>query len=147
MVEFGLVFVPLLAIVFLIMDVAWLCFAQSSLQHAVQVAVRAAVVNPAPPKDVGQDDYLKNIVQQNAMGFLAGTSGLNSITIEYYTPGGVKIPNGGNAPGNIIVITVKDVAVSALGPILRENLATLYLHANSSDVMEALAPGASTPPR
>lgn len=146
-VEFGLVLLPLLALLFLIIDVAWVCFAQSSLQYAVQSGVRAAVVNPVPPQGMGQDAYLKGIVQSSAMGFLAGQDGLDEITIQYYSPSGGVINNGGNTGGNIIEISVNNVAVSALGPILRENSATLYLQATSSDVMEALAPGATPPAR
>ena len=149
-VEFGLVLLPLLAFLFLIMDVAWICFAQASLQHAVQVGVRAAVVNPVP-KSGGQDAYLKSIVQQNAMGFLAGNDGLNTISINYYTPSDLKNPippkKGGNAAGNVIEITVNNVPVNSLGPILRESAAQLYLHASSSDVMEGSAPGSIAPTR
>ncbi len=146
-IEFGLVLLPLLAFLFLICDIAWICFAQSSLQYAVQMGVRAAVVNPAPPQGTGQDAYLKGIVQSNAMGFLAGQGGLNEITIQYYSPSGAAINNGGNTGGNIIEISVSNVAVSALGPIFLGNSATLQLHANSSDVMEALPPGATAPTR
>lgn len=149
-VEFGLVLLPMMAFVFLIMDVAWVCFAQASLQHAVQVGVRTAVVNPVP-KSGGQDAYLKTIVQQNAMGFLAGNEGLDAITINYYTPSDLKtaiLPkNGGNSGGNVIEIVVNNVPVSSLGPILRESSPKLYLHASSSDVMEGSAPGTTAPTR
>ena len=47
-VEFGLVLLPLMAFVFLIIDVAWLCFAQESLQYAVETGVRAAVTSYVP---------------------------------------------------------------------------------------------------
>ena len=146
-VEFGLVLLPLLAFLFLIIDIAWICFAQSSLQYAAQMGVRAAVVNPVPPQGMGQDAYLKGVVQSNAMGFLAGQDGLNEITIQYYSPSGAAISKGGNTGGNIIEISVNNVAVSSLGPIFRETSATLHLNANSSDVMEALAPGALPPAR
>src|SRR5581483_5664536 len=131
-VEFGLVLLPLLAFLFLIMDVAWICYAQSSLQHAVQVAIRAAVVNPLPPKG-GQDAYLKTVVQDNAMGFLPGADGLNKVTVSYYSPSDLKNPvkTGGNTPGNVIEISVKDVPVSTLGPILRETAAVVKLNASS----------------
>ncbi len=135
-VEFGLVLLPLLAFVFLIMDVAWICFAQASLQHAVQTGVRAAVV---------RDANIPNVVQQNAMGFLAGANGLSEITICYMSPTNLN-PNQclsgpvSNAPGNVVQISVKNVSVSSLGPILRETSPAILLSASSSDVMEGTPP-------
>lgn len=148
-VEFGLVLLPLLAFLFLIMDVAWICFAQSSLQHAVQVGVRAAISGYVPAGTAHQDDYLKNVVQQNAMGFLAGDDGRNLISVNYYNPANLSKPLSGfgsNAGGNVIEISVKEVPVSTLGPILRESWAKVYMKANSSDVMEG-SPGSSAGPR
>ena len=149
MIEFGLVLLPLLAFLFLIMDIAWICFAQSSLQHAVQVGVRAAVSGYVPAGTAHQDAYLKNIVQQNAMGFLAGDEGLNSISIAYYDSSNLSKAlsgSGSNAGGNVIEISVNHVPVSTLGPILRETWAKVYMKASSSDVMEG-SKGTSAPPR
>jgi hypothetical protein len=148
-VEFGLVLLPLLAFLFLIMDVAWICFAQSSLQHAVQVGVRAAISGYVPAGTAHQDDYLKNVVQQNAMGFLAGDDGRNLISVNYYNPANLSKPLSGfgsNAGGNVIEISVKEVPVSTLGPILRESWAKVYMKASSSDVMEG-SPGSWAAPR
>lgn len=147
LVEFGLVLLPLLGFVFLIMDVAWICFAQSSLQHAVQVGVRSAVTSPSG--NASQDAYIKSVVQQNAMGFLHGDPGLNAITINYYSPSNLSqalAGAGSNAGGNVIEIVVKNVPVSCLGPILRENWSTVFLQATSSDVMES-SPGGVPPTR
>lgn len=148
-VEFGLVLLPLIGFVFLIMDVAWICFAQASLQHAVQVGVRAAITSYIPQGVTSQDSYIKSVVQSNAMGFLAGQNGLDNITIKYYTPSNLSTPVtgvGSNSGGNVIEVAVKNVPVSALGPILRESLATLSLSATSSDVMES-SPKGIAPPR
>jgi Flp pilus assembly protein TadG len=148
-VEFGLVLLPLLAFVFLIMDVAWMCFAQASLQHAVQVGVRAAITSYLPTGATGQDSYIKSIVQSNAMGFLAGQDGLDKITITYYNPTNLSTALSGlgsNAGGNVIQVSVANVNVSALGPILRTGMATLSLHASCTDVMES-SPNGLAPSR
>jgi len=148
-IEFGLVLLPLLAFLFLIMDIAWICFAQSSLQHAVQVGVRAAVSGYVPTGTTHQDTYLKTIVRQNAMGFLAGDDGMNAISISYYDPANLSSPlsgTGSNSGGNVIEISVKNVPVSTLGPILRASWAKVYMKASSSDVLEG-SHGTSAPPR
>ncbi len=139
-VEFGLVLLPLLAFVFLIIDVAWLCFAQATLQHAVQVGVRTAVTSYVPSGSSGQDSYVKSVVQQNAMGFLNGSTGLSEITINYFSPSNLSLPlsgSGSNVGGNVIQVSVSNVPVSALGPILRTNAAHLQLQATASDIMES----------
>ncbi len=143
LVEFGLVLLPLLAFVFLIIDVAWMCFAQESLQHAVQVGIRAAVTSYVPGTG-GQDAYIKSVVQENAMGFLAGQDGLDKVTVNYYNPSNLSTPlsgNGSNAGGNVVEISVKGVPVNSLGPIMRESFATFSLGATSSDVMESSPSG------
>jgi hypothetical protein len=148
-IEFGLVLLPLLAFLFLIMDIAWICFAQSSLQHAVQMGVRAAVSGYVPAGTAHQDTYLKNIVQRNAMGFLAGQEGLDAISIAYYDPSNLSkalTGLGSNAGGNVVEITVKNVPVSTLGPLWREAWSKVYMKASSSDVMEG-SQGSSAPPR
>jgi hypothetical protein len=148
-IEFGLVLLPLLGFLFLIMDIAWICFAQSSLQHAVQVGVRAAASGYVPAGTAHQDAYLKNIVQQNAMGFLAGDDGMNAISIAYYDPANLSKSlsgTGSNAGGNVIEISIKNVSVSTLGPLFREDWAKVYMKASSSDVMEG-SRGTSAPPR
>lgn len=138
-----------MAFVFLIIDVAWICFAQSSLQHAVQAGVRSAVTSYVPPGGPSQDAYIKSVVQQNAMGFLAGDVGLSALKINYYSPSNLSQAlsgAGSNAGGNVIEIAVKNVPVSTLGPILREDWSTVFMQASSSDVMES-SPGGVPPPR
>ena len=139
-VEFGLVLLPLMAFLFLIVDISWLCFAQASLQHAVQAGVRSAVTGFVPAGVSGQDAYIKSVVQQGSMGFLAGETGMNQITVNYFSPTNLSTPvtgNGSNAGGNVVQVSVADVTVTMLGPILRTNWATVLLKADASDVMES----------
>ena len=148
-VEFGLVLLPLVAFTFLIIDVAWICFAQASLQHAVQAGVRMAVSSSVPSGFSGQDAYIKSVVQGNAMGFLGGQSGMNQITVNYFSPSNLSQSLSGigsNAGGNIVQVSVADVPVSTLGPILRSDWSTVMLKASSSDVMEG-SPQNGPPPR
>jgi len=138
-VEFGLLLLPLMAVVFVIMDIAWVCFAKESLQHAVQVGVRSAITGYLPSGVTGQDGYIKSIVQQNAMGFLPGADGLSKITINYYSPSTANqalTGNGSNAGGNVIEVSVQGASVSLLGPVLIDSGTSVVLNATSSDVME-----------
>jgi Flp pilus assembly protein TadG len=107
-VEFGLVLIPLMGLVFLILDIAWVCFAQESLQHAVQMGVHA------PPGSI------ESVVRSNAMGFL-GEQGPSNLRVQY--------------TGNIVEVTVKDVPVSLLGPAIESNWTSIRLTATSSGVI------------
>jgi Flp pilus assembly protein TadG len=49
MVEMVFVLVPLLALIFLLVDTAWVIFARASLQEAVRQAVRFGVVGQLAP--------------------------------------------------------------------------------------------------
>ena len=143
-IEFGLVLLPLLAFLFLIMNIAWMCFSQASLQHAVQMGVRAAVTGAVPSSYSGQDSYIKSIVQKNAMGFLSGWTGLSKITVTYYLPTNLSqavTGVGSNVGGNVIQVSVTNVSVGSLGPIMSPAWASLALNAVASDVMESSPDG------
>jgi hypothetical protein len=135
--------------VFLVINVAWMYFAQASLQHAVQAGVRFAVTGTVMQGYTGQDASIKSIVQQQAMGFLSGPDGLDKITINYYSPtslGTVLTGAGSNAGGNIIEVKVQGVTMSVLGPLLNGGPLALALSAISTDVMES-SPGGIPPKR
>jgi len=147
-VELGLVLLPLLGVLFLIIDVSWLIFAQGSIQWAVQQGVRYAITSNTMAGK-GQDDSIKTVVQRNAMGFLTGTAGLNRITISYYAPSNLSTGvtgTGSNAGGNIVKVSVSNVPFSVLGPVFRSGPTSLLLSASSSDVMES-SPGGMPPAR
>lgn len=142
LVEFALVLIPLLGITFMIMDVAWLYFAQACLQFAVQSGVRYAVTGQVKGTST-QDASIKSVIQSNAMGFLAGSTGLSKITISYYSPSNLTTPltgSGNNARGNVISIRISNVAVSSFGMFCRTGSARTILSAISTDIVEG-APG------
>src|SRR3954469_2104524 len=99
LVEFSLVFMILLSVVFLILDISWLVFEEGSLQWAVQQGVRYAITSSTVPGK-GQDTSIKAMVQKSAMGFLDGDAGLKKISIAYYAPSNLSKPvtgSGSNA--------------------------------------------------
>ena len=144
-VELALVISPLLAVVFLFVDAAWLFFAQASLQNAVQTGVRAAVTSYVPAvngQTPGFESYLKSVVQSNAMGFLSGQTGSDAISICFYSPTNLSPTSpclsgpGADSGGNVVQISVNAVPVSILGPVFGNASPSLALSATSSDVME-----------
>ncbi len=141
-VEFGLVIIPLLAFIFLILDIAWVLFAQSTLQHAAREGVRFAVTSQTL-SGMGQDASIKAVVEQNSFGFVTGATASN-IAINYYNPVTLSATLV-NAGGNVVEIVVSGVNVYPLGPIWRSR-AAMTLAARSSDVMES-SPGGVPPSR
>lgn len=142
-VEFGLVILPLLAVMFVIIDTAWVFFAQASLQHAVQVGVRYAITSNVMKGPLGLplglDASIKSVVQQNAMGFLAGDDGLRKISVNFYSPANPSKPVtgiGSDVGGNFVEVSVQGVQVNALGPIW-SGPASIFLGARATDVMES----------
>jgi Flp pilus assembly protein TadG len=145
-VEMALVLLPLIAMVFLILDMAWAFFVRATLQNAVREGVRYAITDQTMT-GFGQDASIKTIVQQNAMGLLSGSTGTSLIYIQYYLPNTLAPVSGGNsnAAGNVVKISVQGYPLPPLGPILR-NPAPLSLGAQSFDVMGG-APGGIPPAR
>lgn len=129
-VEMGFVMIPLIGVVFLIMDVCWVCFAQEMLQHAVQVGVRSAVTQGTnvQPADV------KSTVQQSAWIFLPTNS--NYVTVQCYDPTTLTAAPSCSG-GYVIQVGVSNVPVSLLGPVIGTNLTNVSLSANSADIMES----------
>ena len=126
-IEFTLVLLPLLSMVFVLLDFAWIIFAQATVVRAVRVAVRAGITLTASQM-VGAaclTDTVKGIVQTNGLGFLIGAPGLAYIKINYYLPPvpgsaaaatDVSALSSGNAPGNIMQISVKNYSLPAFLP-------------------------------
>ena len=83
--EAALVLVPLLALIFAIVDFGLAIFVRSTLQHAVREGTRYAVTYRTMT-GMGHDASIKAVVQRSAMGFLAGDEGKHRIFIRYYDP-------------------------------------------------------------
>jgi Flp pilus assembly protein TadG len=145
-VEFALVLLPLCAMVFLILDMAWAFYVKSTLQNGVREGVRYAITSQTMT-GLGQDASIKSVVQQNAMGLLAGSAGAALINIQYFLPN-TLVPVSGlnsNQGGNIVEVYVQGYSLPPLGPILR-NPAPLSLGAQAFDRMEG-SPGGVPPAR
>lgn len=142
--EAALVLVPLLALIFAIVDYGLAIFVRSTLQHAVREGTRYAVTYRTMTGK-GHDASIKAVVQRSAMGFLSGDEGTNRIFIRYYDPVTLaEVSN--NLPGNLVEVSVENFSWGWLAPLLR-TADPLRMTARSSDRMEGLPGGTAPPPR
>jgi Flp pilus assembly protein TadG len=144
MVEFALVLLPLLAIIFGIIDFGLAVFLRSTFRHAAREGARYAVTGRTAA-GVGQDASIRAVVQRNAMGFLNGSSGASKIFVRYYTPG-TLVETQSNAGGNIVEVSIEGYTWSWIAPVLRHAQPGLTVLARSSDRVEN-SPGGISPKR
>jgi Flp pilus assembly protein TadG len=144
MVELGLVLVPLLGILFAIIDFSVAVYLRSTFRHAAREGARHAVTGRTAP-GLGQDASIRGVVQQNAMGFLNGASGASKILIRYYNPGTLAETQS-NAGGNIVEVSIEGYTWNWIAPVMRSATPAMTVLARSSDRMEN-TPGGISPPR
>lgn len=141
MLETSLILVPLLALLFGIMDFSVAIFLQTAFRHAAREGVRYAITGRTQT-GMGHDASIKAIVQQHAIGFLNGTAGAQKIFIRYYDPATLTEVSS-NAGGNLVEISIEGYTYRWMAPLLG-SAATLTLSARSSDMVEPSPNG--TPP-
>ena len=151
LLEFSLVMLPLLSMMTVLIDTAYAIYAESSLQRAVRLGVRTGVTLTASQMGAGAclTDTVKNLVQDNAFGILHG-AGIGDVKVNYYLPPApnsaapatdVSTQPSGNAPGNIMKVSVQGVSLVPLMPrIFSDKLAIdnspLVVNVNSADIIE-----------
>lgn len=123
LIEFTLSFMPMLIMVFFILDVSWAIFAKSTLEYSVRTGVRYGVT--VTGTQAGGSDLttlVKNKVQANSMGLLRDTS---KIFVHYFQPPDpgsaaaatdVSTQIYGNSPGNILQISIQNFTLVPLAP-------------------------------
>ncbi len=159
-VEAALVFLPLMALFFAMIDIPFGIFIQNTLKEAVREGVRYAITQ----QNAGSGQLASILAQSESysMGYLnatAITAGTATFTVQFYngttlaaytlwnasTPGTKPAAIGGvaaNAQGNICVVTAT-ISHSWMAPIWQSTSPLTFAGA-SSDVMEA-APGGVLP--
>ncbi len=142
LLETALIFLPLFAIIFAILDFGLVIFIKSTLQNAVREGARYAVTYQLK-SGMGHDLSIKTVVQQNGLGFLSGTTGLDRIKVRYYQPD-TFVETTYNWPGNLVEISVEGYQWKWMVPMWRA-AGTLNLVARAMDRMEGL-PAGTTPP-
>lgn len=143
-VEAAFVFIPLLALIFAIVDFGLAIFVRSTLQHATREGVRYAVTYQTL-SGMGHDASIRAVVQGSSIGLLNGAAGAAKIHIRYYDPITFQeVP--ANAPGNLVEVSVENFSWGWLAPLLRAATPINFV-ARSSDRMEGLPGGGQPPPR
>lgn len=148
LVEFSLVIVPFLAIMFLTMDLAWVLFGWASLQEGVREGVRFGVTGQVLAPNTGLDASIKQMVNLCSFGFAP------TIRVQYFSPltmAEITGQPGATAGGNLVKVTAS-ITLKSLMPVWQRNSTALgtftswpvNLTAASSDVMEESA-GAAPP--
>jgi Flp pilus assembly protein TadG len=137
-VEFSLVIIPMLGLVFLIMNVAWVFFAKASLQEAVREGVRYGVTGQVIAGQAGVASSVRQVVVQYAAGFVNTSNAQSVVSIQFLSPTTLTALSGVTAcaGGNVIQVSVTNISVSPLAALLISPTA-LVLSASSSDVMES----------
>lgn len=133
-VEFGLVLLPLMGLLLIILDVAWIFFGWACIQEGTREGVRYAVTCPA---QTHLDSAISSVVQQYSFGFAQASN----ISIKYCSPTDTSNPCNGlskSVPltgGDVIQVTVSAVPVGSFGPIYR-TATPVSLSASSADMLE-----------
>jgi Flp pilus assembly protein TadG len=142
-VEFALLLLPLLGLVFFILDTGWVVFIQSTIQEAVREGVRVGITAIASGSCSTVTCTVQNTVQSASFGFVKASS----VQVTYYstTSGTLTQVSGAGADvgGNIIQVTVSGLTVKSMGAILR-TATPISLAATASDVIES-NPSPSSP--
>jgi len=153
-IESTFTFLPLFALMFMFVDVALAIYRWGTLQNAVREGTRYAVTFQRIGS-LGQDASIKQVVAQYAQGIVKTTDSPATILVDYYDPNASSTPivNGGNIPGNIVEVKVKDVPLTFLAP-LSGSLAAPFRHKDpikltvtAADLLGGLPVGVLTVPR
>ena len=148
--ESSFVLLPLLALLFGIIDIAFAVFVRDTVQFAVRQGVRYAVTSQTMT-GMGQDQSIKTVVNTYSMGLLNGLSpthnGMAQISIQYYDPVSLAQVTGvgSNIGGNIVVVSCTGLSWAWMAP-LRRSSTPMQFSVSSADIMEA-TPIAGAPAR
>lgn len=122
-----MVLLPLLSILFVLVDISWAIFAKSTIIYAVRTAVRTGItITGTQATTAGETltQMVKDSVQANSLGFLSGTTGRNYIQVHYFMQDStsstgltdVSTLASGNAPGNLMQVSVTNFPLPGLVP-------------------------------
>jgi Flp pilus assembly protein TadG len=173
-VEAGLIFLPMCAMYFGILDVSLGVFIQGTLNNATREGVRFAVTfSPtynSTSCTASQAACILQVAQDNSAGFLTGNN-TQYLAVNYYTANNLSSPvmvcQGGscsvtgtlpqtlsngkvvtypNQPGNVVEVAVTGYPLNWMVPIPGFQAGRgINLSASSSDVLGGLAQGATPP--
>jgi len=166
----ALAFLPLMAIIFGILDFSMAIFIQGAFQNATREAVRFGITYNLTYNGTAyntQTAAMTAAVQNNAFGFLSGnlsdgTTGASKISVNYYLPNNLSTPAtiaDLNLPTGVVIngVTIKDL--NATGNVVQVSITgypwnwmvplpnfmpgrSISIGATSLDVLQGLPVGA-----
>lgn len=139
--ESAIILGPMFMMLFAIVDFSIAILLKNTLIEAVREGVRYGVTGQTIAGAGGEDNSIKQIVQNNSLGFLNSTN-TNLITVTYYSPTTLTVVTGtgSNAPGNVLQVQVTGFSWAWMVPYGR-SAAPLQLSAASSDIVEPTTSG------
>jgi len=148
---------PTFALMFAFVDFGLVVFRWSTLQNAVREATRYGVTFQTQT-GLGQDASIKAVVQQFAFNMVKTTDNPVKIFVNYYAPTNLTTPiaAGGNVPGNIVEVSVRNVSWQWLAPLsggfgagtpLFRSSTPINLNVYSSDILGGYPIGTTSVPR
>lgn len=150
MLESALALIPMLALLFCVVDLSLAIFMKNTMQYAVRQGVRYAITSQTR-SGMGQDDSIRSVVSQNSMGFLNMLApdgrGSEHVSITYYDPGTLAAVTGAgsNRGGNIVVVSATGMSWAWMVPLMH-SATPFQFTVSSADIMEA-SPLAGPPAR
>ena len=126
--EFTFVFLPMMAMIILLIDVAWAVFVKATLEYAVRAGVRSGITITGSQASLAGSNLtsmVKKLVQSKSIGILRGSTGLAKIKVHYFQPpaegstaAAVDVSNQtwGNTPLYIMQVSVEGYVLPALVP-------------------------------
>lgn len=160
LLEFTLTFLPMMAMILVLLNVAWAVFVKATLQYAVRTGVRTGItITGTQATAAGSDltSMVKNVVQSRSLGLLKGDAGRARIKVRYFQPPApgstgpavdVSSQPNGNTPLYIMQVSVENFSLAAIVPrIYKWNEApdkrATIINAVSADLIE---PSRDVPP-
>ena len=146
LVESAFVLFPMVMLTAAIFDIAVALMVKATFTHAAREGARYAITYQTYP-GLGQDASIKKVVKTNAMGLLSDSN----ITIDYYDGNNPTVriaPPGGNAPNNVVVVSIDQFNWTWIAPTFMGGSRTPFkIKAASADRMEGLGSGQAAPTR
>ena len=145
-VELAFTLLPMLAILFAIVDYSMPVFFRSLMTHAAREGSRYGITFQTQT-GLSQTTSIQNVVMSQTAGFLNGTTGRNMVRVRYYNQVTFVEDTGPNrnADGNIVEVSIEGFVWRHMLPLYRMGTPTVTINASSADRLESLPAGATRP--
>lgn len=138
-VEFSLVGMAVLTLLFGTIDFHYALFARSMLRHAVGQGIRYGITGKTRT-GLSHADSIKAVVQENSLGLLTSPDNAATVKVRYYLPDGVTETSTvtGN---NLLEVAVEDYPLIRMAPLFWSDLTITN---RLVDVLEPFSGGGGT---